>query len=101
MQSVNLTCHIDRTELNFAGALDVSQARAAHATLNEALLRALPIELHAADVERLDGSGLQLLVAFARGAGERGLALKWRSISPAVRASVDAGGLGAILELPA
>jgi anti-anti-sigma regulatory factor len=100
MESVNLTCHTDRTELNFEGALDASRAQAVYETLNEALIRALPLELHTARVERIDGAGLQLLVALYRGAQARGLPLQWRSIGPAVRSGAESLGLAQTLELP-
>ena|SRR6266481_5025526 len=101
MQSVNLTCHPDRTELNFEGALDASRAQAVYETLNEALIRALPLELHTAQVERIDGAGLQLFVAFQRSAHVRGLPVRWRSIGPAVRSGAESLGLAQALELPA
>jgi ABC-type transporter Mla MlaB component len=101
MQSVSLTCHTDRTELNFEGALDASRAQAVYETLNEALMRALPLELHTAEVERIDGAGLQLFVAFQRGAQVRGLAVHWRSIGEAVRSGAESLGLTQTLELPA
>lgn len=100
MESVNLTCHTDRTELTLVGVLDVSQTRAAYQVLNDAMVRALPLELDAAGLERLDAGGLQLLVAFVHGARERHLGVQWRSVSPALQASADSLGLGKTLELP-
>jgi anti-anti-sigma regulatory factor len=100
MHSVNLTCHTDRTDLHFEGVLDVSQTRAAYQTLNEALIRALPVQLHAAQLERLDTGGLQLLVAFHGAARERGLQPQWRSMSEALRSSAESLGLLPTLELP-
>ena len=101
MQSVSLTCHPDRTELNFEGALDASRAQAVYETLNEALIRALPLELHTARVERIDGAGLQLFVALHRGAHARGLSMRWRSMGPAVRSAAESLGLVQALEPPA
>lgn len=100
MQSVNLTCHTDRTQLIFQGALDVGGTRAAYETLNEALTRALPVDLDAADLERVDAAGLQLLLAFVRTARERGLALKWQAVGSTLEAGAELLGLANALELP-
>src|SRR3954468_11699670 len=100
MSTVNLTCHTDRTELTFQGALDVSDARAAYDALNEALVRALPLELHGADMTRLDVAGLQLLAVFCRGAKERGLMYQWRSTGSPLLAAATSAGLTQTLELP-
>lgn len=101
MEPVNLTCHTDRTELVLDSVLDVSRARAAYDALNEALLRALPLDVEAAQVERIDTAGFQLLVAFHRSARNRGLALHWRSVSTALRSGAESLGLTEALELPA
>lgn len=101
MESVNLMCHPDRTELILTGVLDVSCARDAYQTLNEALIRALPLEIDTGGLERLDTAALQLLVAFGRVARERGLQLHWSSVSQALRGSAELLGLAAALELPA
>ncbi|SRR5581483_3091264 len=101
MESVNLTCHPDRTELIFKGVLDVSCARNVYQTLNEALIRALPLEIDTGGLERLDTAALQLLVAFGRIARERGLHLRWSSVGQTLRSSAELLGLAAALELPA
>ena len=101
MQSVNLTCHTDCTELNLAGVLDVSQARAAYQSFNEALVRALPLRLHASSLERVDTAALQLLLAFQKTARERGLRIQWESTSAALQNSATALGLSEALGLHA
>jgi anti-anti-sigma regulatory factor len=101
MQSVNLTCHSDRTELTFGGVFDVGQAQGAYQVLNEALTRALPMELNTEQLERVDAAALQLLVAFRQAARERGLSFQWRAINPMLRSSVELLGLTEVLELPA
>lgn len=100
MESVNLTSHTDRTEIALQGVLDVSGARAGYQTLNEALVRALPLQVHAAGLERLDTAALQLLVAFYEVARERGLRFDWQSVSPALKSSAEALGLTEALGLP-
>ncbi|MBI3898638.1 MAG: STAS domain-containing protein [Gammaproteobacteria bacterium] len=100
MESVQVTCHADRTELVLQGLLDVPRVRAVYQSLNQALVRALPVELHAADVERVDAAGLQLLLAFYRTARDRGLAPHWRSVSTALRNGSEALGITGALELP-
>lgn len=100
MQPVSLTCHKDRTRITLKGALDVSAAAAAYATLSQALERALPLHLQAADLERTDAGALQLLLQFVRAAHARGLSLDWRSVSPALASSAELLGLSSALELP-
>jgi ABC-type transporter Mla MlaB component len=101
MESVNLTCHTDRTELTFQGVFDVGGARGAYETLNEALTRALPVELNTGQLERVDAAALQLLVAFRQAARERGLSFQWRELSPMLRSSAELLGLKDVLEFPA
>jgi ABC-type transporter Mla MlaB component len=101
MESVNLTCHTDRTEIKLGGVLDVSQTRAAYQALNEALKRSLPVEVDAAQLERLDAAGLQLVTAFVQAARERHLRMQWSSVSAALQASAEFVGLVRALELPA
>jgi len=100
MQPVSLTCQTDRTEVALQGTLDVREARAARATLNEALVRALPLELDAARLERIDAAGLQLLLAFLEGARARGVDLRWRAVSAALATSAELLGLSMALGLP-
>lgn len=101
MESVNLTCHTDRTELTFQGVFDVGGARGAYEVLNEVLTRALPVELNTEQLERVDAAALQLLVAFRQAARERGLSFRWTGLSPALNSSAESLGLKDILELPA
>lgn len=100
MQPINLTCHEDRTEIAIAGVLDVSATADARAVLNEALTRALPLELQAEGLERADAGGLQLLLLFLRTARSRGLAFTWRSVGSALTTNAELLGLTNALELP-
>jgi ABC-type transporter Mla MlaB component len=100
MESVHLTCHTDRTEIVLKGMLDVGETRAAHGKLAEALTRALPLELRASEMERVDTAGLQLLIVFLRAAHERGLQVRWGDPGAALAASAQLLGLGEALELP-
>lgn len=101
MQAVNLTCHTDRTQITLTGTLDVSGNRAACEALSEALTRSLPLEVHAADLERLDAAGLQLLLVFVQTAKQHDQALRWHSVSASLSASAELLGLARALELPA
>lgn len=101
MESVNLKPHADRTELTFEGVFDVGRAQGAYQVLNEALTRALPVELHTTQLERVDAAALQLLVAFRRAVRERGLRLQWSTVSQPLRSSAELLGLTEALELPA
>lgn len=100
MKSVKLRRHTDRTEITLTGVLDVGVTRAAHDALGEALTRALPLELSAAGLERVDTAGLQLLLMFLRTARARGLAAHWREVSAALSGNAQLLGLAAALELP-
>jgi ABC-type transporter Mla MlaB component len=100
MESVNLTCHPDRTEIVLKGMLDVGETRAVYGRLGEALTRALPVELRAQELERIDTAGMQLLIAFVRAAREHGLQPSWRGISPALTSGAQLLGLSEALELP-
>lgn len=99
MHSVNLACHTDRTRVTFKGALDMGGVCAAYDTPGEALTRALPLGLHTKELDRLDAGGVRLLLAFLREAKARRLALRWRSVSPAITASAELLGLSNALEL--
>jgi anti-anti-sigma regulatory factor len=101
MEPVKFTRHADRAELVFEGVLDVARARTTYDQLNQALDQALPLELHAAKLERLDAAGLQLLVAFCHAARKLGLNPQWRSTSSALRSSADSLDLAKVLGLPA
>ena len=100
MESVNLTCHPDRSEIVLKGVLDVGETRAAHSCLGEALMRALPLELAASGLERVDTAGLQMLIVFIRAARERGLSFRWHDPSPALVSSAQLLDLNGALELP-
>lgn len=101
MEPISLTSHTDRTEITLQGVLDVSAARAAYQALNEALIRALPVDLHSAKLERLDGAALQVLAAFHRTVSDRGLRCEWRSVSAALKSGAAALGLTEALGLSA
>ena len=100
MESVNLTCHPDRTEIVLEGMLDVGETRAARDRLGEALIRALPLELIASELQRVDTAGLQLLIAFLRAAHDRGLTVTWQEVGSALTSSAQLLGLADALELP-
>lgn len=100
MESVELACHADRTAITFKGSLDVTEARAARDSLDAALTRALPIELVASELQRVDTAGLQLLLAFTHAAHRRGLQVAWCGVSAALAGGAELLGLAQALELP-
>lgn len=100
LETVRVTCHSDRTELVLEGAFDVAHVREAYQLLDQGLRRGLPLELHTADIERVDTAGLQLLVAFYRAAHEHGLKVEWRSVGAVLRSSSTMLGIASSLELP-
>jgi ABC-type transporter Mla MlaB component len=101
MEPIRLMCHPDRTDVVVGAALEATGVRAAYYHLNEALTRGCRVELHAAQLERVDAAGIQLLLAFVRSARDRGLKPEWRSASAALRSGGNSLGLADALELPA
>jgi len=101
METVHLAMRPDATEVLLQGDLSIAQTRATYQHLNEALVRGQPIFLDADKLERLDGAGAQLLLAFCRAARERGLVLEWRRVSPALDHIAQLLGLTELLGMTA
>jgi ABC-type transporter Mla MlaB component len=80
-------------------ALEVTGARAFKARLEAALDSAGPLVIEAARLRRVDGAGLQLLVAFVREVNARGRVVTWASPSAELQAAAALLGLSAALAL--
>ena len=55
--------------------------------------------LDGAEVEQIDGAGIQLLAVFMKEAGERNIAIRWSGVSDRLRLAADQLGLGGFLGL--
>lgn len=91
--------HHTRIDLN--GSLDITQVESLQAALAHGLEQALPIQLDAAEVERVDVAALQLLCAFVQAAETAGLECQWSAVAPALTDAARLTGLEGLLALPA
>lgn len=57
------------------------------------------VVIHAAEVERVDTAGIQLLYAFVREARRRGIALEWDQPSAKLAAAAELLGMRSALEI--
>lgn len=84
--------------LTLPAALGIGEVAELHAALLGALQSGTGMEIDAAEVEAVDGAGLQLLAGFAKSAGERNMPVVWRKPSPMLSQALDRIGLGALLQ---
>lgn len=84
--------------LTLPAALGIGEVGELHAALLGALQSGAVVEIDAAEVEAVDGAGLQLLAGFAKSAGERNVSVVWRKPSPVLSQALDRIGLGALLQ---
>jgi anti-anti-sigma regulatory factor len=89
------------TELTFnlEGALTIARAEALHAELEELEKKYHHVVLNALQVNRVDASILQLLVAFFRSMSARGQQVSWSGVSEDFAAAVALLGLTDVLKL--
>ena len=83
-----------------SGALDISRAEKFHQEVNAALGKGGMIVLDAAEIERIDTTILQLLLALFRDAAARKVQVKWRTPSDALIRAASLLGLSQPLGLP-
>lgn len=76
-----------------ADSLTIALVREYYQKLDKALLEDRSVIVEAADVERIDAAMLQLFCAFRLAAGEKGLELRWKSVSDAMRSSARLLGI--------
>lgn len=84
--------------LTLPAALGIGEVGELHAALLGALQSGAVLEIDAAEVEAVDGAGLQLLAGFAKSAGERNMPVVWCKPSPVLSRALDRIGLGALLQ---
>lgn len=82
-------------QLELTGNLDIGRAGELRAPLIEALATAQELQVELSRVERVDTAGLQLLLALARSARERGVAIRWSAPSPTLVEAAKRLGLSA------
>jgi phospholipid transport system transporter-binding protein len=83
--------------IELAGNLDIGRAAELRTPLVEALEATHALELELSRVERADTAGLQLLLALARSARERGIAIRWSAPSKPLVETAQRLGLSAAL----
>ena len=98
LELVNVSYEGDRTTVRLAGRLVVTTVPDARRGLDTALGHGHPIVMDGAGLIGVDTAGLQLLAMFCTVARERGLALQWRQVSPALRDGAATLALGALLQ---
>lgn len=95
--------HVEQTanaaHVALEASLSIQDARVLHEKLGTVLGAAKTIVVDGSRVERLDTAVMQVLAGFVRSARERGLALSWRSPSPALQQAIHVLGFESILEI--
>ncbi len=87
--------------IRLGDSLTIAQIRRVHGELKQlfAATGGSVLTLDGSAVEAVDTAGVQLLVAFLREAGARGITVRWRSASPALRDCASRLGLREALQL--
>jgi len=75
--------NLNNGELIFDSLLDITMVSKYYELLNDLLNDPTELTLNAEKVERIDGAGLQLLVAFLKEAEKVNLAVTWTGVSEA------------------
>jgi ABC-type transporter Mla MlaB component len=79
--------------------LDISMVTQKYKEFKELLDNNQSIEISAEELQRVDGAGIQLLVALFREAKEKGLAISWHSTSESLLEAASLLGVKAQLHL--
>ncbi len=85
--------------INLGGSLVISEVDAYRSTLLEALQGDGDLIIDGAEIEQIDGAGLQLLAAFALEAEKMHIAFKWRGASSVLCEASGQLGLAEVLRL--
>ena len=83
-----------------AGACTIHEAAALKAHMLEQFARPAPYELDGTAVERIDATGVQLLVAFSLDCLEKNLGFFWKGRSAVLEEAIELMGVGSLLESP-
>ncbi len=85
--------------VSFDDTLDITMAAIYFEKLTEMLNQHKSIVLNGEGIERIDGAGLQLLVAFFKAAESLHVTIKWQACSEILKKSAKLSGLAGILEI--
>lgn len=85
--------------VSFDDTLDITMAAIYFEKLTEMLNQHKSIVLNGEGIERIDGAGLQLLVAFFKAAESLHVTIKWQACSEILKKSAELSGLAGILEI--
>lgn len=91
--------HGGSTRLTLSGSMDISRAGDLKKELGKTLRRKPPLLIDCSGVERVDTAGVQVLLAFAGAAEEKGVELVWQSPSESVQNAFRIMGLEKIIGL--
>jgi len=86
-------------EVIFDEVLDITMAHQYHGQLHQYLKDNKEIVLNAEKIERIDGAGLQLIVAFIMEAKKLNLQTSWTGVSEAFKKNADILGVSDQLAL--
>ncbi|WP_198264856.1 STAS domain-containing protein [sulfur-oxidizing endosymbiont of Gigantopelta aegis] len=85
--------------ITFDDTLDITMAANYFEKLTDMLNQHKSIMLNGGDVDRIDGAGLQLLVAFFKAAESLHVTVKWQACSDILKNSAKISGLSGSLAL--
>lgn len=97
--SSELGVEVNHPVLQLNNIQDISKSQALKNEIISLINDTDEIDIHAADVERIDGSALQLLCALFIYAGQNNLIINWINPSEALNQAVQLLGMQEILEL--
>jgi anti-anti-sigma regulatory factor len=83
-----------------AGACTIHEAAALKAHMLEQFAKSAPYELDGTAVERIDATGVQLLVAFSLDCLEKNQGFFWKGRSAVLEEAIELMGVGSLLESP-
>jgi anti-anti-sigma factor len=87
------------TELNLGKELTIAKVADWHQKLTGIFDVREPISVDGGDIERIDSTGLQLLVALMKEAEATGVEIKWSAASELLQKNANHLGLSAVLHL--
>lgn len=87
------------THISFEDSMDISNAGDLHNRLRQSLESSRYITIDAGSVERADTAVLQLLCAFFKEAGQRGIEVNWQNPSESLAGSARLLGVHELLRL--
>ncbi len=83
----------------FDDSLDITLVAGYFEKFSQLLNEQKTIILNGADIERVDGAGLQLLAAFFKSAEFLQITIQWQGVSDTLRHGAEISGLAGVLAL--